>query len=81
MNQIERMRELSQKLAEASKAYYQEDREIMSNYEYDALYDELQRLEEESGVVLAGSPTVTVGYKALESLPKERHDAPMLSLG
>ncbi len=81
MNQIERMRELSQKLAEASKAYYQEDREIMSNYEYDALYDELQRLEEESGVVLAGSPTVTVGYEALESLPKERHDAPMLSLG
>lgn len=81
MNQIERMRELSQKLAEASKAYYQEDREIMSNYEYDTLYDELQRLEEESGVVLAGSPTVTVGYEALESLPKERHDAPMLSLG
>ena len=79
--QIERMRELSRKLEEASRAYYQQDREIMSNYEYDALYDELQRLEKESGVVLAGSPTVTVGYEALDALPKERHEAPMLSLG
>lgn len=79
--QIERMRELSRKLEEASRAYYQQDREIMSNYEYDALYDELQSLEKESGVVLAGSPTVTVGYEALDALPKERHEAPMLSLG
>lgn len=79
--QIERMRELSRKLEEASRAYYQQDREIMSNYEYDVLYDELQRLEKESGVVLAGSPTVTVGYEALDALPKERHEAPMLSLG
>lgn len=79
--QIDRMRELSEKLKAASRAYYQEDREIMSNYEYDALYDELQQLEKESGVVLAGSPTVTVGYEALESLPKERHESPMLSLG
>ncbi|HIR77266.1 MAG TPA: NAD-dependent DNA ligase LigA [Candidatus Choladousia intestinipullorum] len=79
--QIERMRELSRKLAEASKAYYQEDREIMSNFEYDAMYDELQRLEQESGIVLAGSPTVTVGYEALDALPKERHEMPMLSLG
>lgn len=79
--QIERMRELSRKLEAASRAYYQQDREIMSNYEYDALYDELQRLEKESGVVLAGSPTVTVGYEALDALPKERHEAPMLSLG
>ncbi len=79
--QIERMRELSRKLEEASRAYYQQDREIMSNYEYDALYDELQCLEKESGVVLAGSPTVTVGYEALDALPKERHEAPMLSLG
>ena len=75
------MRELSRKLEEASRAYYQQDREIMSNYEYDALYDELQSLEKESGVVLAGSPTVTVGYEALDALPKERHEAPMLSLG
>ncbi|MDO4322397.1 MAG: NAD-dependent DNA ligase LigA [Lachnospiraceae bacterium] len=79
--QIERMRELSQKLTQASKAYYQEDREIMSNLEYDRLYDELQRLEQESGIVLAGSPTVTVGYEALEALPKERHESLMLSLG
>lgn len=79
--QIERMKELSQKLQEASKAYYQEDREVMSNLEYDRLYDELQKLEQESGVVLAGSPTVTVGYEALETLPKERHESPMLSLG
>lgn len=79
--QIEKMKELSQKLREASKAYYQEDREIMSNLEYDRLYDELVKLERESGVVLAGSPTVTVGYEALEALPKERHETPMLSLG
>ncbi len=78
---IERMKELSVKLNAAAKAYYQENREIMSNFEYDALYDELQKLEEETGVILAGSPTVTVGYEALESLPKERHESPMLSLG
>ncbi len=79
--QMERMRELSEQLREASKAYYQEDCEIMSNLEYDKLYDELVGLEQETGVVLAGSPTVTVGYEALESLPKERHESPMLSLG
>jgi DNA ligase (NAD+) len=79
--QIERMKELSRKLTEASKAYYQENREIMSNLEYDRLYDELRSLEEESGIVLAGSPTVTVGYEALDALPKERHESPMLSLG
>ncbi len=79
--QLERMKELSEKLREASKAYYQEDREIMSNLEYDRLYDELIGLERETGIVLAGSPTVTVGYEALDTLPKERHEAPMLSLG
>ncbi len=79
--QIERMKELSERLREASKAYYQEDREIMSNLEYDNLYDELVNLEQETGIVLAGSPTVTVGYEALETLPKERHESPMLSLG
>lgn len=78
---MERMKELSQQLRKASKAYYQEDQEIMSNLEYDRLYDELQQLEEETGIVLAGSPTVTVGYEALETLPKERHESPMLSLG
>ena len=77
---IERMKELAELLQRASKAYYQEDREIMSNREYDELYDELVRLEEESGTVLTGSPTVTVGYEAVDELPKEAHESPMLSL-
>lgn len=80
-DKIARMKELSSILHDASRAYYQEDREIMSNYEYDALYDELVRLEQETGTVLAGSPTVEVGYESLESLEKERHESPMLSLG
>lgn len=80
MNKTDRMKELIAKLNEASKAYYAEDREIISNYEYDALYDELTALEEETGMVLAGSPTVNVGYEAVEELPKERHEKPMLSL-
>jgi len=79
--QIERMKELSEQLTKASKAYYQDDQELMSNFEYDRLYDELQKLERDSGIVLAGSPTVTVGYEALETLPKERHETVMLSLG
>ena len=78
---IARMKELAGILREASRAYYAEDREVMSNYEYDRLYDELAALENESGIVLAGSPTVTVGYNAVDFLPKERHDEPMLSLG
>ena len=65
---IERMRELARMLTEASKAYYQEDRELMSNYEYDRLYDELAQLEQESGIVLAGSPTTQVGYEALDDV-------------
>ena len=72
-NKLERMKELVEVLNEASKAYYQEDREVMSNLEYDRLYDELQRLEQESGIVLNGSPTVTVGYEAVDELPKELH--------
>lgn len=80
MNQIERMKELIDILNKASKAYYAEDREIMSNYEYDALYDELVALEKETNTTLAGSPTVTVGYEAVDELPKERHESPMLSL-
>ena len=68
-------------LSAASKSYYAEDREIMSNYEYDRLYDELEALEKETGIVLAGSPTVSVGYEAVDELPKERHESPMLSLG
>lgn len=77
---IERIRELTDKLNEASKAYYSEDREIMSNLEYDKLYDELVELEKSEGVVLAGSPTMKVGYEALSELPKEAHESPMLSL-
>ena len=81
MDRTARMKELIAKLTEASRAYYAEDREIMSNYEYDRLYDELEALEKETGTVLAGSPTVTVGYEAVDELPKERHERPMLSLG
>lgn len=77
---IDRMKELSVILQKASKAYYQEDREIMSNLEYDRLYDELIRLEKETQMVLAGSPTISVGYEAVDELPKETHEAPMLSL-
>ena len=77
---IKRMKELGKKLREASRAYYQEDREIMPNVEYDSLYDELSALEEETGIVLADSPTVNVGYEAVDQLPKEEHERPMLSL-
>lgn len=75
-----RMKELTARLSEASKTYYQESREIMSNFEYDKLYDELLALEAETGVVMAGSPTQKVGYEILSELPKEAHEAPMLSL-
>ncbi len=80
MSQLTRMKELIGKLDEAAKAYYQEDREIMSNLEYDKLYDELLTLEKESGVVMANSPTVHVGYEVLSGLEKVPHDSPMLSL-
>lgn len=76
----ERIKYLVETLNRASKAYYAEDREIMSNREYDALYDELKALEAETGMVMANSPTVNVGYEAVEELPKERHETPMLSL-
>ena len=81
MDKTARMKELIAKLGEAAKAYYAEDREIMSNYEYDKLYDELTALEEETGTIMAGSPTISVGYEAVDELPKERHESPMLSLG
>ncbi len=80
MDAMARMKELVGLLTRAGKAYYQEDREIMSNLEYDKLYDELQKLEKETGVTLAGSPTVSVGYESLDELPKEAHGSPMLSL-
>lgn len=75
-----RMKELVEILNQAGKAYYQENREIMSNYAYDALYEELQILEAETGTVLSDSPTVQVGYEAVDALPKEAHARPMLSL-
>ena len=78
--EVTRMKELVQKLNEAAKAYYQEDRETMSNREYDALYDELEQAEKITGIVLADSPTVRVGYEAVDALPKETHESPMLSL-
>lgn len=81
MNDIDRMKQLIARLNEAAKAYYAQDREIMSNLEYDRLYDELSALEEKTGLVLAQSPTQSVGYEAVDTLPKERHESPMLSLG
>ena len=80
MNKQDRIKELVELLNKAGKAYYQESHEIMSNYEYDALYDELVALEEETGMVLANSPTINVGYEVLSELPKETHEKPMLSL-
>lgn len=77
---IKRMKELAEKLDKAAREYYQNDREIMSNLEYDRMYDELQDLERETGTVLANSPTISVGYEAVEQLPKEEHESPMLSL-
>lgn len=76
-----RMKELAAILNDASQAYYAQDTEIMSNYEYDRLYDELAALEEETGVTLSNNPTIRVGYEAVDDLPKERHERPMLSLG
>lgn len=77
---INHMKELITQLNKASSVYYQGRDEIMSNFEYDKLYDELQALEKETGTVLAGSPTRNVGYEVLSSLPKETHSQPMLSL-
>lgn len=79
-NSLQRMKELVEKLDQAAKAYYQEDREIMSNQEYDNLYDQLEQLEKETGTVLTNSPTIRVGYEAVNELPKEEHPSPMLSL-
>ncbi len=78
---LHRMKTLVEKLQEASKAYYAQDKEIMSNFEYDKLYEELEALEQETGMVMAGSPTIRVGYEAVDELPKEAHESPMLSLG
>ncbi len=79
-DRMSRMQELVELLNRAGKAYYQDAEEMMSDYQYDALYDELQSLERELGVTLAASPTVNVGYEVLSELPKERHESAMLSL-
>ena len=80
MDKQARMKELVEVLNQASKAYYQEDRELFSNKEYDELYDELQALEAETGIVMSQSPTQNVGYEVLSELEKETHESPMLSL-
>ena len=78
---IKRMQELIPILDDAAKAYYVDGIEKISNFEYDAMYDELEALEKETGIVLSGSPTRKVGYEVMSELPKERHASPMLSLG
>lgn len=80
MNKSERIKDLVELLNKANKAYYQEANEIMTNFEYDKLYDELVGLEKETGMVLSNSPTVNVGYQVVSQLPKEQHNSPMLSL-
>lgn len=80
MTQLEKMKELNILLRKASKAYYQESREIMSNHEYDKLYDELEQLENETGIILSDSVTQTVGYEIISDLPKKKHPVKMLSL-
>lgn len=79
-NNISRMKALVEQLNQAAKVYYQGQDEIMSNFEYDKLYDELTALEKETGVVMANSPTTHVGYETISELPKEAHVVPMLSL-
>ena len=79
-SKMDRIKELVELLNKAGKSYYSEGRELMSNYEYDALYDELGMLEKETGYILSNSPTVNVGYEVLSELPKERHESPVLSL-
>ena len=80
MDKRKRLKELVEQLNRASEAYYQKDTEIMSNLEYDTLYDELVLLEQQTGIVLANSPTIHVGYEVLSELEKQRHPSPMLSL-
>ena len=80
MDKSERIKELVELLNRAGEAYYQKAEEIMSNLEYDRLYDELSELEKETGIILSNSPTVNVGYEVVSSLPKEQHASPMLSL-
>ena len=77
---MSRMQELVDLLNKASKVYYQDGNEIISNYEYDKLYDELVAIENETGIRMSNSPTINVGYKVVSELPKRMHEQPMLSL-
>ena len=79
-SKIDRIKDLVEQLNAASESYYAKDQEIMSNYEYDKLYDELVELEKETGVTLANSPTVNVGYEAVDELPKERHELSLIHI-
>lgn len=80
MDSRKRIEELIATLNDASRAYYDDASEVMTNFEYDALYDELEALEKKSGIVMANSPTRNVGYTVQSELPKERHPSRMLSL-
>jgi len=80
MDKMRRMKELIQRLNDANRAYYQDNHEIMTNLEYDALYDELLQLEQSSGIVLTNSPTETVEPEVVSTLTKVEHSSPMLSL-
>lgn len=77
---VSRLKELTLQLNAAAEAYYEKNIEIMSNLEYDRLYDELEKLEEKTRVVLANSPTHEVGYVAVNKLEKQSHPTKMLSL-
>ena len=79
-HQIAQMKAYIATLNQAAEAYYQKDTEIMSNLEYDALYDKLVALEAETGIILSNSPTQNVGYTVLSNLTKVEHDSPILSL-
>ena len=80
MDKMQRMKALVEKLNQAAYVYYQKSEEMMSNLEYDALYDELVSLEEETKTILSSSPTQHVGYEVVSALPKREHKSPMLSL-
>ena len=80
MNKTERIKELTKMLNEYRNAYYNESESIISDYEYDKLYDELEKLENETGLSFANSPTKTVGYEVKSELEKIKHSHPMLSL-
>lgn len=77
---LEEMKTLVETINEAARVYEQGEDEIMSNYEYDALYDKLLQMEKDLGIILPNSPTQRAGYEILSGLEKEQHETPMLSL-